>query len=247
MRVNWDRPQVMLAIELYCRTPFGRIHRTNPEIVELANAIGRTPDAVAMKMSNLAALDTTLPRAGLDRYSKLDEEVWSEFAEKPADFLDKVDSVRATVFSQEFEVQEPKRVQYQGVREGLDVERVVKTRRNQNFFRDMVLSSYGEKCAVTGLKQPQLLIASHIVGWAEDENERLNPSNGLCLNALHDRAFDRKLISFEDDGSLIIFPQLKLNDAVRPLFEGQKLQLPSRFAPSKALMARHRDSCLKVA
>ena len=237
----------MLAIELYCRTPFGRIHSQNKDILKLAAGLDRTAGSVAMKMVNFAALDRTLPQKGLSGYSKLDEETWSEFFAAPAEFLDRVEAVRSVVHDLPFQPpQFPSDAQLE-TREGEDVLVVSKRRRNQDFFRRAVLASYKGRCAVTGISQSDLLIASHIVGWAEDENLRVNPSNGICLNALHDRAFDRKLISFEDDGSIIIFPRLVLDDVNRPFFVDKKLSLPERFAPSSEYLSRHRDACLKAA
>ena len=42
---NWTREQLKLAFYFHCQTPFGKLHSRNPEIVELAELIGRTPDA----------------------------------------------------------------------------------------------------------------------------------------------------------------------------------------------------------
>ena len=81
--------------------------------------------------------------------------------------------------------------------EGRERETIVKTRVNQKIFHDVVFSSYDDACCITGIDLPPLLVASHIVPWSKDPRERLNPRNGLCLNALHDRAFDRGLISVD--------------------------------------------------
>ena len=53
----WTKEQIKLAFHLYCQLPYGRIHGRNPEIMALAKVIGRTSDAVAMKMLNIASLD----------------------------------------------------------------------------------------------------------------------------------------------------------------------------------------------
>lgn len=236
----------MLAVELYCETPFGRIHKGNPAIIRLATALDRTPSSVAMKMVNFAALDSTVPQKGLSSYSRKDEEIWSEFFADPSAFLDRVGSVKETMVEVLPEFSEPETPNWV-VREGEDIMVTAKQRRNQDFFRRTILAAYKGKCAVTGISNPKLLTASHIIGWAEDQTVRLNPSNGICLNSLHDRAFDRKLISFEDDGTLIVFPQLGLNEFSRPFFEDKRLEMPDRFAPSKAFLATHRDACLRAA
>ncbi|SUA24417.1 Uncharacterised protein [Neisseria gonorrhoeae] len=53
------------------------------------------------------------------------------------------------------------------------------------------------------IKQPELLVASHIKPWREDKDNRLNPRNGLCLNALHDKAFDRGLLGIDENFKII--------------------------------------------
>lgn len=235
-RRNWERREIMFAIELYCRTPFGKIDKRNSAIIALADVIGRSPSAVCLKLANFAALDPTLDRQGMSGFSKADEEIWAEFFADPAEFLDTVDRMRASDYSQKlFESSTL------SVREGRDVERLVKTRKHQDFFRRSLLASYNGTCAVTGINNEELLIASHIIPWAEDEALRLDPRNGILLNALHDRAFDRHLISFEDDLSLIVSPKLNLPEHTKPFFEGKRLSLPERFRPAPDMLRRHRD------
>lgn len=236
----WTRPELMLAIELYCRTPFGRIHQRNPEIIALATALDRTPGSVGLKMVNFAALDETIEQKGMSNVSNADREIWSEFFQAPAAFLDRVESVRQTEYSL------PEPVERFELREGIDVEYTAKGRRNQDFFRRAVLAAYNNRCAVTGITQSELLVASHIVGWAQDVDLRVRPTNGICLNALHDRAFDKHLVSFEDDLTMIISTRLKMTAENRPFFEGRKLALPSRFRPDASCLARHRDQLLEL-
>ena len=131
-------------------------------------------------------------------------------------------------------------------REGKEILRAVKTRVNQDFFRDMILAEYSEQCCVTGLNVPGVLRASHIVGWAEDEANRLNPANGICLSATYDAAFDRHLISFDDDCRMVLSPVLKDfygNRAFQAQFvayEGQRIAMPKRFCPDREFLEKHR-------
>ena len=124
---------------------------------------------------------------------------------------------------------------------------VVTVRINQDIFRKMVLANYGCKCCITGLTIPEVLRASHISAWAEDEVNRLNPENGLCLSATYDAAFDRHLISFDDDYRMIVSKDIKdfYTDAVAKSYfldhEGQKIFLPNKFLPSKSLLSKHRE------
>ena len=132
-------------------------------------------------------------------------------------------------------------------KEGVDKLAAVKVRVNQDIFRKMVLANYGGKCCVTGLAVPDVLRASHISPWAEDEKNRLNPENGLCLSATYDAAFDRHLISFDEHYRLIVSKAIKdhyTDAAAKSYFldrEGQKMSLPTKFQPSQALLEKHRE------
>ncbi len=123
----------------------------------------------------------------------------------------------------------------------------VKTRINQEFFRKMIISTYQAQCCVTGLNIPAVLRASHIVAWADDEENRLNPANGLCLSATYDAAFDRHLISLDEDCRLILSPVLNeycSNDAFKTqfkLFEGCEISRPKRFSPDQKFLEKHRN------
>ena len=81
-------------------------------------------------------------------------------------------------------------------------------RRGQQFFRRSVLAAYDGKCAITSISAKDLLRASHIIPWKDRENTRLDPRNGICLNALHDAAFDSGLISFDTKFCLLVSKQL---------------------------------------
>jgi putative restriction endonuclease len=124
--------------------------------------------------------------------------------------------------------------------------REVKTRVNQDRFRKLLLFTYRSECCVTGLNIPDVLRASHIVGWAEDEKNRMNLANGLCLAATYDAAFDRHLISFDEECRMIFSPSLKeyySNEAFKTqfqVFEGQAIRKPRRFEPDQAFLEKHR-------
>lgn len=234
-RRNWSFEEVSAALTLYLKTDFGKIHKGNPEIIALANVIQRTPSAVALKLSNLAALDETIPQKGMANASAMDRTVWSQFLSKPFEVIDT-----------SLTLQRPEKTNFE-LREGRDRFVATTARQGQSFFREMVLTGYNRKCALTGISDPSLLNASHIVGWAEDESNRLNPRNGLCLNALHDRAFDRHLISFDDESQMIISRRLseKSRDVLKAKTSG-KLAPPARFKHDPAFMLRHREVFLNL-
>jgi len=150
---------------------------------------------------------------------------------------EEVDSIKALVSDCDIDF---------STREGKEVLREVKARINQGFFRKMVLKTYGTQCCVSGLNFPDVLRASHIIAWSDDEENRLNPANGLCLSATYDAAFDRHLISFDEDYRMIFSPTLKefySNEAFKTqflAFEGRRINLPKRFCPAQTFLEKHR-------
>ena len=82
VRRNWTREELIVAFNLYCKIPFGRIHIRNPLIIELAKAIGRTPSALSWKLANFARLDPALRKrniAGAGHGARAEVEIWKEF------------------------------------------------------------------------------------------------------------------------------------------------------------------------
>ena len=246
---RWTQEQIKLAFHLYCQLPYGRIHGRNPEIVALAKVMGRTADAVAMKMLNIASLDPAITgsgRSGLGNASALDRTVWDEFhadwerlavecqllrQQWNAPAIDESELENETLMPDDFTGE---------TRQVLTTQRI-----KQHFFRRAVLSSYRGRCCMSGLSDTRLLIASHIVPWSRDKANRLNPSNGLCLSAIHDRAFDKGLITLSDDFQIMVSEALKRGDdrfvkeVLLPL-DGQMIEPPERFAPQSEFIAWHR-------
>jgi hypothetical protein len=123
-----------------------------------------------------------------------------------------------------------------------EVERLVVQRVGQNLFRDALLEYWNYRCPLTGISEPALLRASHIVPWAEcdDDAHRLDVHNGLLLSALWDAAFDAGLVSFSDQGVILINPRLNERDRQR-LFDGAAPCLSGLTARHLPNLARHRD------
>ena len=129
--------------------------------------------------------------------------------------------------------------------EGKNRSATVQVRVNQARFRKAVLSNYNATCCISGLQHEKLVIASHIVPWSEDTKNRLNPQNGLCLSALHDRAYDQGLITVMPNFTVRLSPKLKaskgdsfiLESLLR--FDQQPIRFPDRFAPSPSFLEWH--------
>lgn len=132
-------------------------------------------------------------------------------------------------------------------KQGKDAITLVKKRINQSVFRKWIVGLYEGKCCITGLCVPELLRASHIVGWADDKENRMNPSNGLCLSATYDAAFDKHLITFDDDYRMVLSRQIRdfCTSSVCAeyflRFEGMRIHLPTMFLPDKGLLCKHRS------
>lgn len=235
MRRNWSKAEVQEALALYLVTDFGRFHSRNPDVIHLAARLGRTASAVALKLSNLAALDESLPQKGMANASATDRAVWADFLADP--LVVEAAYQRQTVNASGF-AELPGAFDHLGGQ----TERLTSQRVGQSLFRRMILTNYQNRCALTGAEEPRLLSASHILPWSTAPQHRMWPTNGICLNALHDRAFDRHLISFDTDHNMMVSPKLSLS-AQRLLHQGVDgpLQSPKRFAPDPAFLAAHRQ------
>ncbi len=255
-RVPWSRDELLVAFALYCQIPFGRLHKDNPEIVRIAEGIGRTPSALAMKLANIAGLDpaiTSTGRRGLPNASAGDRDMWEEMHADWERFAVSSDRALAAVKATTERGGTSQKVESYGsgpigpdLHAGEERVTLTSTRIGQDFFRRAVLSAYDDKCCITGLGVPQLLVASHIVPWRADPTNRLNPRNGLALSALHDKAFDLGLITLLPDLTVQVSPKYgDLEDsyftaAIRS-FAGSRIATPGKFAPDPEFLEYHRD------
>lgn len=132
-------------------------------------------------------------------------------------------------------------------KEGRDQESRTKVRIGQTYYRKMIVSLYGGKCCITGLDVTKLLRASHIIRWADDKENRMNPENGLCLSGTYDLAFDQHLISFDEDYRMIVGNEISehfTNTVTRDYFQkyiGKKIAMPSKFLPNQVFLQVHRE------
>lgn len=272
----WTRDQLLRTLALYCQIPFGKMHARNPDVLALAAAIGRTPAAVAYKLSNFASLDPAERArgiAGMKNSSAADREVWAEFygrwevlATGPVvrgeheGTRDQADGssrgqeeqrredvgVLAGVGAEEATEHVEAAERHTALSGPTEVLRETAQRRGQAFFRAAVMAAHDGRCCITGISSAAMLRASHIVPWAADPALRLDPRNGLCLNALHDAAFDRGLITLAGDFSLRVSKRLKAEvpaPIYKEMFErraGAPITMPERFAPTAEMLEYHR-------
>jgi len=246
-RRNWSREELIVAFNLYCKIPFGKIHIHNPDIKSLAKVLGRTPSAVSWKLANFARLDPALQKraiSGATHGGKGEIEVWGEFNRDWEKLSYESEKLLAQMTGKKIEdISEINKEELP--KQGKEREAIVRVRINQNFFRSAVLASYDSKCCITDLAIPELLNASHIKPWAKDVLNRVNPRNGLCLNVLHDRAFDRGLITVTPEYDIKTSRFLHKHRLEKPVkdyllkFNGKRIKLPSRFSPDLTFLEYH--------
>lgn len=248
-RKGWSRQELIIAFNGYCRIPFGRLNKSNPEIVRLALAMGRTPSALAMKLVNFASLDPVQQARGikgLANVGKKDREIWEEFHRDweglAHESQQALESLRPGAKGDEVS---PDALRLPSGETDRIAE--VRIRTVQSFFRTVVLSAYNSTCAVCSVDIECLLIASHIIPWSVDVTRRADPTNGLSLCALHDRAFDSGLFTVDDSLVIHIAKRLlkrtssRVQQVALQEINGDRLRCPDRFRPDPNALRYHRE------
>lgn len=247
----WTKEELILAFNLYLKIEFGKTHARNPKIIELANLLDRTPASIVMRLGNFASIDPFHQNrgvGGLKNGMNQVQPIWDEYFTNQEELLFESEKILAQKENTSIEAK------YQDILydlkdlKGETVIREVKTRVNQSFFRQMVLANYTSRCAMTGIDIPELLFASHIVPWSKNENERLNPENGICLSALYDRAFDKGLIGINKNYQVILSANLKIKKDSSfyqnhfASIENLKITQPIKYLPRKEFLEYHLDT-----
>lgn len=243
---KWTREELILALSVYFQLPFGKLSTKTKEVQELGVLLGRGANSAALRLVNFAACDpyiTSTGRHGMEAGKSVCMPIWNEFvddkerlfkeaAEIKAEFQNKTIEQSLDLTDQDFE--------------GRERTAVIRQRIGQDAFRRMILNNYNNTCAVTGINDSRLLIASHIIPWKAKADTRLNPENGICLSALYDKAFDEGLISVRpDDLTLIYSKSLKdtlANTSFQEQFakyENKPIIKPEEHAPAVSFLEYH--------
>lgn len=248
-RDNWTREQTIVALRTYFSVPFNKANNSNQEIISTSKLIGRGINSLKMKIGNFGSLDPELSKrgiVGLSGASNLDKEIWNEFSNDKEKLAYESAALIASFSNKKIE--DMVEWKEETIPEGREKLRVIKTRVNQYFFRESILGIYDNKCCITGLHIPRLLVASHIVPWALDKNNRLNPENGLCLNSIHDKAFDEGLLTITEDYKIKVSKSVSSftkEEAVKIFFleyDGKSITMPERYFPNKEFLRYHHQN-----
>ena len=241
-----------MALNVYFKIPFKDVKEKHPLIQKYAPLIGRTPTALKMKIGNFGRLDPTLKAkdiVGLGHGSMAEEPIWKEFW----DNLDKLAFESERLFAERAgrKIEDILDPEIKQLPEGREKEVIVRQRVNQHFFRDAVLTAYLNQCCITGISNTPLLEACHISGWAEDENNRTNPKNGLCMTPTFHGAYDKYLMAVTPDYEIVISEMMieGAKDVETQRFlvglQHRRILMPEKFAPDVELLAQHYESYLK--
>jgi hypothetical protein len=257
-RKRWSEEETVLALYLYFQLPFGKLHSGNPEIRQLARALGRSSSSVAMKLCNFASLDpkiTESGRKGLAGASELDRATYAEFGQDWTGLVASAESSWMAKVELGEPVPIPNRLQdehtefvYEPYQGASTTQALINQRVGQQFFRRAILANYEDTCCISGIADPRLLTASHIKPWGRDTENRHNPANGLLLSATFDRAFDRGLITVDKNRRIRISRYLRESRSRETRdyfeqFEQASLRPAVRFDPDPAFLDWHHNHC----
>jgi putative restriction endonuclease len=248
----WKKEQLILTLNLYWKIPYNKISgSSNNDIKKLAKIISKTPAALAFMLMNFTALDKERQddgKKGKRPPGELATKLWFEHLNQWEKLTDDSFEILSELTDERIEDNNNIELYFENT-EGVEKERLVKVRVNQNDFRQRILASYNEKCCITGLDIKSLLVASHIIPWAKNTEERLNPRNGLCLNSIHDKAFDRGLITICSDNFTVKLSKdilrKKKDISIQNLFlkfEHQPIMLPDRYSPDPNFLIWHQEN-----
>jgi len=254
----WTEEELILALDVYFKLPFGRLNSTTPEVIELAGFLnGRTPNSASMRLNNFAACDPSIAgtmgpnghiRTGLVGGKDICQPIWDKYANNKGLLFETATKIKAAKLNKPIsEILTNTDLEELSSLRGVTKERMVKTRIHQDAFRSMILGIYDKKCAITGIDIPGLLVASHIIPWKDNKDTRLDPENGICLSPLYDKAFDRGLISIDTNYNIILSEKLNKKCSKEyyikyfQSIDNVKLNLPFDHKPNQLYLEYHRD------
>ena len=231
--------------DLYFQLQFDEMRTKNPKVRLCAEAIGRTPASVRMRLYNIASLDpeaTSRGILGLSNLPRAVREMWLwAHGDWEAFDIESGEALRGLgLQNQDDASSEPP------IQQDADRQVYMAARDGQSSFRRRVSRNYGEACCITGMRIPSMLDAAHIIPWSQDSTRRCDPRNGLLLTSLHHRAFDVGLLTIDSDFRVKVSPAA-MNDgspftaAAMLQYDGKPMHLPMpEYAPRQECLEWHR-------
>lgn len=245
MSTPWTEEDVIVAYALYCITPYGQIKASNKLIQQVAAGFSHSIGSLIMRMQNFAAIDPNLDRKGFGHVAKLDKKIFEEFKHDWGSLSFRAEAItKLSLFNAD---------PINGARPISSLHDHKKVSRERAFFRASVFAAYSNKCCISGVKVPRLLVASHIKPYKKcrDSSERVNPSNGLLLNSFYDKCFDSGLITIDKEYRVRMSSQIlkqKDNKFISNnliAYDNKVIVLPTKFYPEKEFIEYHNDIVFK--
>ena len=253
-KIRYTEDECILALELYLTIPKKEIRVDNPKIISLSDFLASCghphgANSVKMKLENFKANDPLYPGIGLTKYTEMDKRIWDEYSSNGfIDIYDAAEEARKRLSSGK-KVARDHTCSSEG---GITRTSEVKQRANQDMFRGRVLTVYDSTCCITGIQSTDLIQACHIKPWgicAEGSRERLDPRNGLCLNVLHHKAFDKGFFTLDEKYRVELSPvldKIEKPDVIeryyRP-YEGKRITIDvEEYLPSEIYLDYHRKN-----
>ncbi len=243
----WSREDIIIAYALYCVTPLNQINPRNEVIQQVSEIIPHSVASIVMRMKNFRYIDPNIS-SGLGHVAKADKIIYEEFKHDwgalsiEAETLTGLDLFDSTPLH--------------GAKPLSSLTDKRRVTRERVFFKKAVLSTYDDRCYVSGCALPQMLVASHIKPYSKcrSEADRVNPENGICLNTFYDKAFDSGLMTITPSMKVHISPIVKTlsNDDFTAFWllnlEGMILPPPPpppRFPPRREYLEYHNDEIFR--
>ena len=252
---NWTEEEVTLALCLYYELPTSKHDKATKEVQELASLLNRSVGSVVFKLGNLKALDSNADGTGFTHGANIDKVVWNKYLKVPVKLFEDRDRILTNYFADGTGEKRP----LYGLNEAEEIKlekeldfseedktKLQKWREKQWAFRLSLLKGYDEHCCISGVSNRDFLVASHIVPWCIDKENRLNPQNGLLLNVFLDKAFDKGYITIKShDFTVCVCNKItdkELQKQLNPL-QDFKIHLPSNTEryPGKEFLEYHND------
>ncbi len=255
-RKIWTREEFMVVMNLYTKITYGQFNASNSEVKKYAKLLNRTPGAVAYKLVHFSGLDPYHKSRGIKGLANPGNnaiKIYNEFKENWSEMIYESEILLAKLQNKDIEqiLNENRIVFDKDIllgKIGEDKHALTKIRVNQSVFRKVIINNYYHSCAVCGLNIPDLLIASHILKWSENKAERLNPTNGICLCGIHDKAFELGFLGINSDYKIMVSDKLEIikdKETHIALFKrhaNNSILLPDKYYPNIEFLETHHSN-----